>query len=252
MNVSEFQNKLAGICQLAEENQKKLTGEQVRKYFEDTDLEKEQLLKILHYLKMKGITIEGTEVETEQDAAVEKQEKEESAVPLTEEEKAYLKEYMEGFASLSENGRTEEALFAALAEGDVLAQAELTQRYLPVAAEMAVSMNSSEIHLADLIQEANVSLLMAFSEQEPKEKDGKWIRDRIKEGIRQAISEQTERKFGDDCLVAKVQSLENAVKELEEDDGTGEIKFTTEELAVILDMDVDEIRGILRLTGDDK
>ncbi|MFR5150635.1 MAG: hypothetical protein ACLTER_14755 [Ruminococcus sp.] len=35
------------------------------------------------------------------------------------------------------------------------------------------------------------------------------------------------------------------------DDG-GENRFTIDELAVILDMNVDEIRDILRLTGDDK
>ncbi len=33
---------------------------------------------------------------------------------------------------------------------------------------------------------------------------------------------------------------------------TGENRFTIDELAVILDMNVDEIRDILRLTGDDK
>ena len=35
-------------------------------------------------------------------------------------------------------------------------------------------------------------------------------------------------------------------------DDDGENRFTIDELAVILDMNVDEIRDILRLTGDDK
>ena len=35
----------------------------------------------------------------------------------------------------------------------------------------------------------------------------------------------------------------------DDDDTT---KFTIDELAVILDMNVDEIRDVLRLTGDDK
>ncbi|MFR3949645.1 MAG: hypothetical protein ACLTZM_22995 [Ruminococcus sp.] len=47
-----------------------------------------------------------------------------------------------------------------------------------------------------------------------------------------------------------MEKLENAVKELTDDDG--ENRFTIDELAVILDMNVDEIRDILRLTGDDK
>ena len=40
------------------------------------------------------------------------------------------------------------------------------------------------------------------------------------------------------------------MKDLTDDDG--ENRFTVDELAVILDMEVDEIRDILRLTGDDK
>ena len=47
-----------------------------------------------------------------------------------------------------------------------------------------------------------------------------------------------------------MEKLEAAVKELTDDDG--ENRFTIDELAVILDMNVDEIRDILRLTGDDK
>ena len=51
-------------------------------------------------------------------------------------------------------------------------------------------------------------------------------------------------------IIVGDKKLENAVKELTDDDG--ENRFTIDELAVILDMNVDEIRDILRLTGDDK
>ena len=71
-------------------------------------------------------------------------------------------------------------------------------------------------------------------------------------GIRNAIEEQTQRKFEDDYLVAKVEKLESAVRELTEGDDDESAKFSIEELAIILDMDVEEIRDVLRLTGDDK
>ena len=100
-----------------------------------------------------------------------------------------------------------------------------------------------------MIQEANVSLLMALDE-ENDHKDEKWLLGRIRAGILRAIEEQTQQKFQDDCLVTKVEKLESAVKDLTDDDG--ENRFTIDELAVILDMNVDEIRDILRLTGDDK
>ena len=56
----------------------------------------------------------------------------------------------------------------------------------------------------------------------------------------------------DDYLVAKVEKLESAVRELTEGDDDESAKFSIEELAIILDMDVEEIRDVLRLTGDDK
>ena len=42
---------------------------------------------------------------------------------------------------------------------------------------------------------------------------------------------------------------ENRFKEDEDDENS---KFSVEELAIILDMDEEEIRDVLRLTGDDK
>ena len=113
-------------------------------------------------------------------------------------------------------------------------------------------MNCEEIFIADLIQEANISLLMALGEEEAARKDENWLLGRIRAGIRNAIEEQTQRKFEDDYLVAKVEKLESAVRELTEGDDDESAKFSIEELAIILDMDVEEIRDVLRLTGDDK
>lgn len=246
MNVSEFQQSLTEICSLAEKNNKTLTAIQIKEYFSKMELEQPQLLKILQYLKLKGITIEGTDI-----PQTENEEPEERKIPLTPEEEAYLKEYLAGLNNETESDKTIEELFQEMAKGDTLAQAELTRRYLPAAAEMAASMNCEEIYLADLIQEANVSLLMALEQPQPVKKDDIWITEEIRRGIQNAIEEQTQRKFQDDYLVAKVQNLEAAVKELTEDE-EDESKFSVEELSIILDMDVDEIRDVLRLTGDDK
>ena len=89
-------------------------------------------------------------------------------------------------------------------------------------------------------------------DEENDHKDEKWLLGRIRAGILRAIEEQTQKKFEDDYLVAKVEKLEAAVRELTEDDEDEKSKFSVEELAIILDMDVEEIRDVLRLTGDDK
>ena len=162
------------------------------------------------------------------------------------------KEYLEGLEEQEQGTRSAEELFALLSQGDAMAQAELSQKYLRAAAEMAVEMNCEEIFIADLIQEANISLLMALGEEGAARKDENWLLGRIRAGIRNAIEEQTQRKFEDDYLVAKVEKLESAVRELTEGDDDESAKFSIEELAIILDMDVEEIRDVLRLTGDDK
>ena len=247
MDIQKFQQKLTEACELGEKNGKVLKPAQIKECFGELDLDKSQLIKILQYLKLKGITIEGAEVLA---AAPQEEHEEESAqseekVPLTPEEEVYLKEYLEGLEEQEQGTRSAEELFALLSQGDAMAQAELSQKYLRAAAEMAVEMNCEEIFIADLIQ-------MALGEEGAARKDENWLLGRIRAGIRNAIEEQTQRKFEDDYLVAKVEKLESAVRELTEGDDDESAKFSIEELAIILDMDVEEIRDVLRLTGDDK
>ena len=251
MDIQKFQQKLTEVCELGEKNGKVLKPEQIKECFGELDLDKSQLIKILQYLKLKGISIEGAE-EISATSQTGPEEVSEEKVPLTAEEEAYLKEYLEGLEEQEQGERSVEELFELLSKGDALAQAELSQKYLRAAAEMAVEMNCEEIFIADLIQEANISLLMALGEEEPEEKDEKWLLGRIRCGIRHAIEEQRQRKFEDYYLVAKVEKLEAAVRELTEDEEDESSKFSVEELAIILDMDEEEIRDVLRLTGDDK
>lgn len=252
MDVIQFQEKLRNICELGKQNGNMLTHEQIREHFASTDLETSQMLKVLQYLKLQGIMIEGdtASVETEEVGETEPESKG-TSTPLTSEEEAYLKDYLAEVSNGKEvSPEMLHTLFENLADGDAIAEAALTSIYLPVAANMAADMNCTEIQLADLIQEANVVLLTALSDPETERKDDAWLRLQLRKGIIAAIEEQTQQKFQDDCLVTKVEKLESAVKDLTDDDG--ENRFTIDELAVILDMNVDEIRDILRLTGDDK
>ncbi len=258
MDIKLFQQKLNDICTIAEENGKQLSQQQIREHFDESDLSTSQLVKILQYLKLKGITIEGADeaasaASTGNDTSSEHGSEEElpgTRAALTAEEQAYLNDYMESFSPDGLDSDDLTSLFHAFSKGDTAAEGALTQFYMAQAAQMAAELNCEEIYLADLIQEANLALLAALKEAEPQEKSDAWMRGRIRSGILHAIEEQTQQKFRDDYLVSKVENLESAVKELTDDDDT--TKFTIDELAVILDMNVDEIRDVLRLTGDDK
>ncbi|MBU5481001.1 hypothetical protein [Blautia sp. MSJ-19] len=244
MNVQEFQDKLKEVQEIAKKHDNTLEVAEIRQVFEGCDLDKSQLLGVLKYLTSQGIMIEGMET-----AGAEAKETERKKVPLTAEEEAYLKEYVAELPELPDMDI--DRLFVALAEGRQEAAQALTSYYMKTVADMAVEMNIEEMQLADLIQEANLCLIQALGNAGEECRDEEWLLAEIRRGILLVLEEQTQRKFEDDSLVARVEKLEKDVRDL--NDGEDEKNaFTIDELAIILDMKVDEIRDILRLTGDDK
>lgn len=243
MNVQEFQNKLKEIQEIAKQHNNSLKAAEIRDVFDGCDLDKSQLLGVLKYLTSQGIDIEGMDV-----AGEEAKEPERKKIPLTADEKEYLKEYLEELPQPAEVDAGK--LFEELAKGSQDAFQLLTSYYMKTAADMAVEMNIEEIQLADLIQEANLSLMQALGKAGDEIRNEDWLLEEMKRGIQLVLEEQTQRKFEDDSLVARVEKLEKDVRDL--NDGEDEKNaFTIDELAIILDMKVDEIRDILRLTGDD-
>ena len=109
MDIKLFQQKLNEICEIAEENGKQLSQQQIRDHFDESDLSTSQLVKILQYLKLKGITIEGADEGTgaaRADAvSSESSDKEElpgTRAALTAEEQSQLSGLLEKLISSSE------------------------------------------------------------------------------------------------------------------------------------------------------
>jgi RNA polymerase primary sigma factor len=144
-----------------------------------------------------------------------------------------------------------EELFTELKNGSLEASSALVAHYLKVAGELAVDMNCEEVFLADLISEANIAVLSALEEAEPALKSDPWMILQIRKGIAQAIEAQTMQNYADEQLVEKVQKLEDAIRDLTEEEDGSTSQLSVNELAIILDMEIDEIKDILRLTGDE-
>ena len=243
MNVQEFQNKLKEVQEIAKQHENTLKASEIRQVFDGCDLDKSQLLGVLKYLTSQGILIEGMET-----AGEDAKEPEHKKIPLTPVEEAYFKSYIEELPKISDIDK--DGVFDALAKGNQEAMQTLTSYYMKTAADLAVEMNIEEIQLADLIQEANLCLIQALGNAGEEIRDEQWLLGELRKGIQLVLEEQTQRKFEDDSLVARVEKLERDVRDL--NDGEDEKNaFTIDELAIILDMKVDEIRDILRLTGDD-
>ncbi len=246
MDVREFQEKLKEIQETARSQGGNLKAEQIRETFGNAGLDSSQQAGVLRYLTSQGISIEGA------DAGKDKEQQEErQAVPLTEEEKAYFREYMDGLPR-EEGEEDREALFAKLAGGSREASQRLAALYMKEAARLAAEMNTEEIFIADMIQEANLALMQALENAGSAQRDEEWLLTEIRKGLEEVCREQKQQKFRDDSLVARVEKLESAVRELSDDEDDARNAFSINELAIILDMDVEEIRDTLRLTGDDK
>ena len=74
-----------------------------------------------------------------------------------------------------------------------------------------------------------------------------WLTDVIRQGIGRWIEEQREQKYQDESLVEQVRKLEAAIRELSDDE---QRDYSVAELSAFLDMDEEEIRSVLSLTGD--
>ena len=158
-NEEKFLEKLNGIKALAETKNNRLTTQEVEQYFSEDALPQEQMSLVYDYLMAQRITVVGyTKMSGK---AAEPEEKPKSFLTLDEE--TYLKKYKKdlGAVKKEENGE-KEALFRLAIEGDALAKSRLAELYLPVVLEIARDMHDGTVFLGDMVQEGNVSLLLAL------------------------------------------------------------------------------------------
>lgn len=237
----EFREKLGGILQKAQEKAQVLSVSEVEEYFAEDGLSREQLELICDYLLSQKVTVKGY---IKQGGTVtEKEEQPEEC--YTEEEKRYLARYMEEIHMIKEEEEGErQKLFEASAAGDALARARLIELYLESVVETAKELYHKEVFLGDLIQEGNVSLMLALDELASAEEAHEKIMDEVRRGMQMLIEEQTEVKRRNHTLLEKYTDLEDNIKKLKEETGRD---VTIEELSAFLDMPEEEIHDILNL-----
>lgn len=242
MNIQEFQDKLKEIQTLAMKNGKQVQAELVEQFFGEEGMDQEKLKKVFDFLEMQGITVHGYSKKRVDVPIVE----DVLQVPLTAEEEEYLEEYLETFGEIE--GFDREQLFADFIAGEDVKESIL-KSYQKEVVQIARELHSGEIFFGDLLQEGNMGLLMALEQAAAQEEIHTWLMSEIRSSICLFLEEQSQQKKEDDILVEKVRNLEAKVKELTEDE---DVKYSVEELAAFLDMDVEEMESVLRLTGDDK
>lgn len=235
----EFLEQLRKLQTKAEENKKYITIQELQKFSQDNELGEEQMKSVFAYLQSKGIKIEGCEV-------VQQEKKEKVALTMAEE--TYLKEYQNDMSYIkAEQPGEKERLFAQAVSGDALAKARLIEIYMPIVVEIAIEMNTPDVYLGDLVQEGNVSLMLAL-EMLNGEKADAILRDEIRRGMQALIAEQTDAKKRDNILVEKVNNLDETIQKMKQDRGR---EITIDELSEYLKISDKEILDLIKLAGED-
>lgn len=237
---AEFLKKLNGLVTVAKAQSNQISIDEVKAYFSDVSLTEEQLELVFDYLLAQKVVVKGYIKMTKPS---------EEKATYTEEEEAYLKEYlndMQAFQTPVDGER--EVLFKKLLNGDVSVKNRLTEIYLKEVVEISKEMYHSEIFLGDMIQEGNVGLILGLDMLVDVDTAHDTIINQVKQCIQILIEEHTEVKKRDNKMVEKVSMLDESIKALSEELGR---KVTIDELAVYMGMTEDEIEDILRLMGEE-
>lgn len=235
-----FLDRLNELVKKAKTQGSQISIPEVQQYFKDMELTKEQMDLMFEYLMSQKVAVVGY-------VKLDSEVKEE--IEFTEEEKVYLKEYLEDLKAFPEVPLEERTpLFEKAVEDDDIAKQKLMEIYLKEVVEIAKEMYHPEVFLGDLIQEGNLGLVYGVEMLTEVEGAHEVIIAQIKQAMNLLLEEQKELSGRDKKMIEKVQMLDEAIKSLTEELGR---KISIDELAIHLGMEIEEIEDILKLTGDE-
>ena len=224
MERALFQKKLQDF--MLEMGNSGCTEEKIKDFFSDDALSDEQISMIMAYVG---------EVQEE--------------AKLSEEETAYLEEY-QGFLSMIEPAAAgeREDLLKKLQQGNEFVKERLTSIYLKEVLREAMRIPRGSLFLGDLIQEGNIGLTMGIGEAAESESPHETIVSRIREELKRAVEESNSSDAITQEMIAKVRALDESLTKLEKDLGR---KVFLEEIAADMGITEEEVREIIKLTGEE-
>lgn len=220
----EFRSKLGEILKTAEEQNSRITVEEVEKFFEEDALTPEQVCLVCDYLMSQKISVSG--YEKRQGKLMEEKEEPQS---LSQEEESYLTKYLRDIEQMKPDAGTGEQLVY----------------YLPKVVEEARKLHSKEIFIGDMIQEGNISLMLALESHTDINEE--IVMNEMRAGIKALIESQSEMKRQDKKMVERVSELDKTINEMKEDMGR---EVSIDEVALRLGITEEQVEDILKLAGD--
>ena len=261
--AESFREDLEALLALASASDFRLNHRQVEEVFENYALSSEQMEMIYQYLDKNHIVVEqeakmapksrNRQVKPVSSQEVRENVQEEDSTPASdqpeqnEEESAYYRMYMADLKGLPPFSKTREtALLKQFLGGDTSVGQSLIEGRLRFAAKTAALYRGQGVILMDLIQEANMALVMAVSKYEGGSFE-ELILTEIKSAIEAALAEAGSAADVERYLASQINSLMIVTARLAE--GLGR-EATLAELSEKMHMPEESVRELVKMAMD--
>ena len=263
MNMGKFSEKLVELLELAKKKKNVLEYQEISDFFKEQPLEVEQMEKVLDFLEASGVDvlrISGNDEELilDDDADIEKMDDEEEieldkidlsvpeGVSIEDPVRMYLKEI--GKVSLL-TADEEIELAKRMEQGDEEAKKRLAEANLRLVVSIAKRYVGRGMLFLDLIQEGNLGLIKAVEKFDYRKgyKFSTYATWWIRQAITRAIADQARTIRIPVHMVETINKLIRVSRQLLQELGR---EPTPEEIAKEMDMSVDRVREILKISQE--
>ena len=265
MNMGKFSEKLVELLELAKKKKNVLEYQEISDFFKDQSLEVEQMEKVLDFLEASGVDVlrisgndEELILDVDDDADIEKMDDEEEieldkidlsvpeGVSIEDPVRMYLKEI--GKVSLL-TADEEIELAKRMEQGDEEAKKRLAEANLRLVVSIAKRYVGRGMLFLDLIQEGNLGLIKAVEKFDYHKgfKFSTYATWWIRQAITRAIADQARTIRIPVHMVETINKLIRVSRQLLQELGR---EPTPEEIAAELDMPVERVREILKISQE--
>ena len=264
MNMAKFSEKLVELLELAKKKKNVLEYQEISDFFKDSPLEVEQMEKVFDFLEASGVDVlritdnGGDELLLDNDIDMEGMDDEEEVeldkidlsvpegVSIEDPVRMYLKEI--GKVSLL-SADEEIELAKRMEKGDEAAKKRLAEANLRLVVSIAKRYVGRGMLFLDLIQEGNLGLIKAVEKFDYRKgyKFSTYATWWIRQAITRAIADQARTIRIPVHMVETINKLIRVSRQLLQELGR---EPTPDEIAEEMDMPVDRVREILKISQE--
>lgn len=263
MNMGKFSEKLVELLELAKKKKNVLEYQEINDFFKDQSLEVDQMEKVFDFLEASGVDVlrisaSDEELMLDDDVDMDKLDDEEEVeldkidlsvpegVSIEDPVRMYLKEI--GKVSLL-TADEEIELAKRMEQGDEAAKKRLAEANLRLVVSIAKRYVGRGMLFLDLIQEGNLGLIKAVEKFDYRKgyKFSTYATWWIRQAITRAIADQARTIRIPVHMVETINKLIRVSRQLLQELGR---EPTPEEIAEEMDMSVDRVREILKISQE--